>query len=177
MPSFLGQLKRQLTAYGRDPNSYDAREVVDLETTALPGARAVRYRATVNGDGDQYSTYVQFFNVSFNSARGGANTELVNVSGATSYHAKPSIARNPVTLKCSCQDFRFNFEKQLFDVQSLIGNWRRYKRRTPPPTRPDQPKNPNPIGHDFVNPDDYLGYCKHVRSLLLTLKRTRRITE
>jgi DNA gyrase subunit B len=49
----------------------------------------------------------------------------------------------------NCPDFRFSFEKQLYDKDSLIGNWRRYKRKTPPSVRPAKPKNPNPIGHDF----------------------------
>jgi len=57
----------------------------------------------------------------------------------------------------NCPDFRFRFEKELYDVGGIIGNWNRYKKV------PGSNRGP-------VNPDHRLGYCKHVYSLLKSLK-------
>lgn len=67
----------------------------------------------------------------------------------------------------NCPDFRFTWEKPLYDHKGLIGRWRKYIRKTPPP----------PKGHPYRNPDDKLGFDKHTWSVLFALKGSGRITE
>jgi len=64
----------------------------------------------------------------------------------------------------NCPDFRYRFEKPLYDVGSLIGNWRRYRRRVGA-TRTMPPVNPRQIP----------GYCKHVYSLVQALVNSRMV--
>ncbi len=64
----------------------------------------------------------------------------------------------------NCADFRFRFAKELYDVGALIGNWQRY---TPVPG-----SNRGP-----VNPEERLGVCKHIYSLLTNLERMDYIKE
>ena len=61
----------------------------------------------------------------------------------------------------NCDDFRFMFEYPLFRKKGLIGTYRRYTRQTPPP----------PVGYPFKNPDEYLGFCKHIWNLIGSLKK------
>jgi len=55
----------------------------------------------------------------------------------------------------NCPDFRFGWEKPLHDKKSLIGNWRRYIRKTK-----DRPER---------NPKNILGFCKHISALIRVL--------
>lgn len=57
----------------------------------------------------------------------------------------------------NCRDFRYRFEKELYDIKSMVGNWRRYH---------------FPHGHRVrppVNPEEIPGFCKHLYSFTQTL--------
>lgn len=172
MPVLLKQIRNQLKQYRPGaPRSYPLQRVSKLESRAAPGINSVTYKAVVKGSGTRdYITFVQFFDVEFKENKDKKFFIPVSVGENLKFHSKHSVAKNRVSLKCSCDDFRFRFEKQLFDEKALIGRFRKYVRKTPPPVRPANAKNPNPIGKDFENPDDYLGFCKHIWSLLNALK-------
>jgi len=81
----------------------------------------------------------------------------------------------------NCQSYRFEYEYQNALSGRLkrvnIGSPRKYQRKTPPSIRPANPKNPNPLGHDFVNPGNRHGICKHIFYILHSLKRNGYIVE
>jgi hypothetical protein len=156
----------------------------DVAIRARPGNDSVTYSANVESEGtsdqskDFYKTSIQFFGVEFGKRKSTKHSvPAKDPNGKLIFHSIPSTVTNRVALKCSCDDFRFAFEKQLFDDKSLIGSFRKYKRKTPPGTRPQNPKNPNPVGHDFVNPDNLLGFCKHVNSLMRALNKSKFIKD
>lgn len=92
----------------------------------------------------------------------------------------PNARTAKISLTCSCPDHRHSFSWPLAKEGALIGNKMKYTRVTPARkgdpddpksyVRPTNPKNPNPYGKDFVNPDNEMGYCKHVFSVLKFLK-------
>jgi hypothetical protein len=173
MPIQLNKSKEELRKFGRNTTDYTKLSIVgELDIIPRPGLGSVTFAGNIKSETDPsdfYRVTVQFFNVKFYK-NDQDNTVKVEGAGDTPFMMIPTIRQSNAALKCRCPSFRFEFEKQLYDKDSLIGNWRRYKRKTPPSVRPAKPKNPNPIGHDFKNPDNYLGFCKHVWSLMNVLK-------
>ena len=176
MAQYLKTIKNDMIVYGRNPNRYERHTVTNLETSPSPGTNTVRFKGIVHGKTGNYITQVQFFNVDFAEEKDKEHSELVSVDGKPVFHMKPRINTNPVFMKFSCDDFRFTWEYPAALKGALVGNWRRYTRKTPPiPHRPKNAKNPNPIGVDFKNPENFLGYCKHINSLLYVLRDAKRI--
>lgn len=165
MPLLLSKVYSGLSAFGRNPGSYPPLRMKRLDTLASPGIKSIMYKSVMEGETSDYLTYVQFFELEYNAKKDKDFTEAEKVAGKIMYHKKPSIAKNPVALKCSCTDFRFCFEKELFDNKGLIGNWRKYTPVAPPSGRP--PKNP---GH-------HVGTCKHSHNLVSVLKSNGRIVD
>ena len=166
----------------RDPDSYKTQKILSMDKSLSPGTNMVQWKAVVKGQtpGKKYVAIVQFFDVSFvgNKRKGFIQ------AGDELWYKSLKIKANPAKIKCSCPDFRFSFEKQNFDAKGLVGNWRRYTRKTAPKKRPTGAKNPNPDGKDFVNapgigndiqPGGQPGYCKHIHSLFQALKNKRDI--
>lgn len=173
MPIKLVRSKEELRRFGRKTSDYPKLSLVgEIDIIPEPGLGAVSFAANIKSETDPsdfYRVRIRFLDVKFYNGKQ-ANTVEVEYRGEKKYMLVPAVRVNDTQQKCACFDFRFNFEKQLYDKQALIGNWRRYKRKTPPSVRPAKPKNPNPIGHDFKNPDNYKGFCKHLWSLLNILK-------
>ena len=163
MPVLLENVQKELKEI-RDFKKYKIYPVTRIALTPAKGVKTVTYKANVKGDLDIYQTMIKFFGVDFVDADG-TGVDKAKFRKDTYYFKKPGRRINEVQLKCSCSDFRFMFEKQLYDEKGLIGRWRKYKRKTPPP----------PIGRPFKNPDDYMGYCKHIWSFLEKLRTTKRI--
>ncbi|MHA2202615.1 MAG: hypothetical protein ACW991_02890 [Candidatus Hodarchaeales archaeon] len=159
MPVDLKAVKRELNQFGRKLNKYPTYRVSKHSFRAAPGISSVMHKGVVHGETNNYMVHVQFFKVKFSKEKK-KDYEPVNVDGTLWYYKVPTIRSNPAKLKCSGPDFRFRFEKELSDEKGLIGNWRRYVRKTPPP----------PVGRPYANPDHYLGFCKHTYSLLKYLK-------
>lgn len=75
------------------------------------------------------------------------------------FYKTPSAKKNPVKLRCQCQDFRHRFENPLAKAGGLVGGARKYTRKT----------DPWPVGRPEVNSTSKLGICKHINSFLLAL--------
>jgi len=144
----------------RDPSIYANYQVRTFVTQASPGTKQVMYKGTVQGEEMEYPVYVQFRQVEFSDEEkeGFVPYETKDREGnpIMKYYKIPELDHNNVALKCQCSDFRFFWEFPLYRVGSLIGSFRRYVRKTT--TRP--PKNP----------DNIVGYCKHLFSLIQALK-------
>ena len=159
MPVYLKDVKRELRKFGRQAGKYPTYRVSKLTPFGSEITKSVSYKVVVHGETNNYQVNVQFFKV-FYSGDKKPNYLPVNAEGEKVYYRVPTTRSNPVHLKCSCPDFRFRFEKELFDAGGLVGNWRRYTRKTPPP----------PAGYPYANPEHYLGFCKHIWSALDHLK-------
>jgi len=162
MPTFI-EITNQMRKL-RAPEKYPGYRVVDFKTQASPGIKTVLYRGSVRGEESEYATYMQFRNVEFSEEEktGFIPYEATDRTGGSkmSFYKIPELNRNPVALKCSCPDFRFFAEYPLYKAKSLIGQFRRYVRVSPPSGRP--PKNPENI----------LMYCKHIWSFANALKES-----
>jgi hypothetical protein len=171
MAFLLGQVKNMMKRY-RDPDRiYRTRlKILSLDVSAAPGVKMLQFQGVVQSEtkrSDSYTATVRFFDVKFSPEKMNTQHADIDVNGKQLFYPIPSIKRNPCQLKCDCQDFRFSFEKQNYDAGGLVGNWRRYKRVTPPAKRPPGATNPNLQGKDFVNAkpnggDDVPGFCKHI---------------
>lgn len=161
MPQFLRDIRDELKDFPRNHRKYPRLRIRSFESKAVIHTRSIIYRAAVMGETANYVTSIQFFDIDFFDEKDKKDHPLpVKVHGKIHYHQVPSVGRNTVLLKCSCPDFRFRWEKPLFDNGALIGQWRKYTRVTPPP----------PVGLPHANPEELMGYCKHVNSLLFALK-------
>lgn len=165
MPIDLKLVNQELKRFNRDPKKYKINKINKLETIISPKTDSLTFKAISLGETDNYATYVQFFDMNFKDEPTQRDTERTVIDGIIKHYAKPSVRFNPVKLYCQCADFRFRFEKELYDNAGLIGNWRKYIRQTPLP----------PIGHPYVNPKHFTGYCKHIWSLLVALRYDDRI--
>ena len=165
MPVLLESVKKDLKKL-RDFKKYKVYPVTNTAITPAKGVKTVTYKGDVKGSTDIYNTMIRFHNVEF-VENIGSDTRKVKFRNVTYYFKNPQEKVNEVQLKCSCHDFRFMFEKQLYDEKALIGRWRKYKRRTPPPPHPD--------GRPFMNPDDHMGFCKHLWSFMEKLKKDKRL--
>lgn len=165
MPVFFRDLKQEMKRLPkpRNPRNYvRGLKPVKLEVLSSPGLKAVTFRANMEGEEDgPYLTTCKFLNIQNFSDEIEVGYIKTDVSGEEVYAKKPDLSKNPVQIKCSCDDFRFMFEYPLFRKKGLIGTYRRYTRQTPPP----------PVGYPFKNPDEYLGFCKHIWNLIGSLKK------
>jgi len=178
MPFLFPKVKRMMLIY-RDPDQAykKLRKLLSLKLTAYVTNKSLEFFATFasgSRKGVTHETVIQFFELNISLEKLNKQHVSIDQDGKTYYHAIPSIKVNPARISCTCEDFRFSFEKQNYDSGGLIGDWRRYKRKTPPKVRPANAKNPNPIGRDFVNAkpdggDNVTGYCVHLHSLLKEL--------
>lgn len=153
----------------RDPNKYIRSLTANrLETRVAPGVKTVTFKANMEGEEDgPYVTQIRFFGIEDFSAEPKPGFVKAPFGSEVIYFRKPRISENPVALKCSCDDFRFVWEFPLSQKNSLIGSFRRYVRKTPPP----------PVGLPFRNPADHPGFCKHVWNLVGGLKEKKLIRE
>jgi len=161
VPVYLHNIERELRRFPRNPEAYPVLRVVkrSFEVQPQPGMNLIRYRIIVRGETDNYLVYVWFYNVKFTDEPTSADDERTVIKRKVFYYKRPSLRENPVRLKCECDDFRFRFEKELYDNGALIGSYRRYTRKTKPP----------PIGRPYANPKHVMGYCKHIKSFLRML--------
>lgn len=148
-------------------------KVSKLEISALIGIKSLTYKGIVNSENPKerdsknkkLTVFIQFFNIEFKDKEDEEYNLSVMVKGKKWWYKLPKLSVNSVKLKCSCFDFRFKFEKELQDKKGLIGRFRKYKRKTPPP----------PVGRGFANPTHVLGFCKHMWTFTWFLKRTKKL--
>ena len=177
MPVSLPRVKRELKQFGRNPTKYPKPKIMKVTTSAALGVKTLTFRAVVKSQGKEmtkpgpnpkgtkkvtnYLVTVQFFNVQFEQKKKDKTWKPIRIDGRLWYYKPPSVRTNLTKLKCPCDDFRWKWEFSLHDEKGLIGNFRKYNRKTPPP----------PMGYPYANPDEFMGYCKHINNLLLVLKQ------
>lgn len=178
MAKTLQDIRRDMLKY-KDPTNFPTNLTIrNMNTLPSVGTNSLTFQSLVKSEKSSrnHVTSIQFLDVQFAESEQEGFRRILNTDGKILYYSKASARENRVKLKCSCESFRFEGEWQLFQAQSLIGNWRRYTRKTPPKIRPANPSNPNPDGKDFVNPNNNLFMCKHIYNLLLSLKKRDFIT-
>ena len=163
----------------------------------IKGTNQAEYKGVVKsenkwpGGQSSYKVTVRFNDVKFqnkppNSKRAKELMKTLVLSGQKVWFYPPTFDKNPVQLKCSCQDFRHRFETQLSKFGGIIGAPRKYKRLTPAWTGKGDGGRPyanhadptdgsakiaiqTPSGRETMS--SKLGYCKHIHSLLFYLKK------
>lgn len=162
----------------RDPKVYNGRErrIQSVETQTAVGTKGLTYAIKVQGNSvPSHSVRIQFNGIEFTDKQPD-NFELwipVRVGSKLMYYKTPHVNEHPVKVWSSSLSYRFEFQKQNYDNKINIGNWKRYKRKTPPKQRPAKPKNPNPEGYDFKNPDNIIGWDITVDSAIKFLIRNK----
>lgn len=80
------------------------------------------------------------------------------IGNDTFYARSIAIDKNPVMMRCNCADFGYTWEKPLADQGGLWPNnvWTRYVKV------PGSNREPR-------NPDNKMGYCKHIQTFLVFL--------
>ena len=161
MPSFNSIVQEMKKL--RDPGKYPNYETRTFATQASPGIKSVMYKGTIQGEGNENPVYIQFRDVEFSEEEqaGYIPYEDTDTTGnkGLKFYKTPELDKNNVALKCMCTDFRFMWEHPLFVKKSLVGQFRKYVRKTT--TYP--PKNPQGI----------LGFCKHIWSFCNALKEAK----
>lgn len=124
----LKKIKKDLLRYGRMPQNYhDARVLKgSIEIIYSKGTNSIRYIGIVQGRSAKYRVQVNFFNVEYVENRDLVHNMPARVNRKLFWFKQPNFRDNPVKIKSTDPDFRFRFEKELFDKKALIGNWTRY---------------------------------------------------
>ena len=163
------------TSLPRRPGDYQHRTVVGglrgLTRKYLPRNKQVLFAATMRGQDRTYRTKIRFDDYKGKTTPE-ARSEAIKAetpNGDNIWIDSPNLNKNPVDIACTCDDFRFNFEAQLFKKGKHLLNkhkgdnsgkkatkYEPYQRVTDPLRRPSRPENPNPDGRDFKNPDNIL---------------------
>jgi len=159
LSSIISQMKRF-----RDPSQYKPYEVLVGDAVVAPKVGSLYFKSLVNGEGDTYPNYIQFFDVPFTKqdpkapAAGGKG--MLKGSSAKNQYLFPKLnsAKNRVKIYCKCPDMGFTFSYQLFTRDSFIGAYKKYT-RVPGCTRPTR------------NPKNVPGFCKHTMAHLRELKK------
>ena len=123
----------------------------------------------------KYLVTVLFERIKYRNEPTPLSSEVVTYRNKLRYFTEPRWNKNPVKMSCQCQDFKFKFHWDLASFGGLIGKRQPYDRITADPTKAnfkafengELEKKPR----DFANPTGKIGYCKHINTLLLELKR------
>lgn len=154
----ISDINAELDSYRNGaPFNYPVNPVSNIQRVAAPGIKELQYTCDIAGTKETYSVNIKFRKMEFKNNSDADFRNLVKQrDGSTVYHKQIDLKETPVALKCSCSDFRFRFEYPLHQKKGLIGNFTKYT-KVPGSNRPP------------VNPDNLLGYCKHIHSLLTAL--------
>ena len=112
-----------------------------------------------------YLVTVRFHKVTFSEEKTPEFDKTWEDTWDDTYSKAPSIAANPAMIRCQCRDFMMTWEKWLAEKGGLWpdNKWTKYRRKTKfnPMQKPHPVYNP-----PYRNPDEKMGYCKHVETLL-----------
>lgn len=161
----LATIIRKMATF-RNPKEYQGYKVEILEVKAAPSKNTVYFKSGVFGENNIYQNYIQFFDVKFEPVEKETKTEgkaVLDVSGKKYAYGPIQADKSRVKMYCKCQDMGFTFSYQLFENDSYIGAFKRYK-RVPGSTRP--PRNPKNVP----------GFCKHIWSHLKQLEKNGVLT-
>lgn len=159
LSTIISQMKRF-----RDPYQYQNFQVLVGDAVVAPRVGSLYFKSLVNGLGDTYPNYIQFFDVPFTKLEKDqeAAQQKGMLGGRSNKGAyvfpKLNANRNRVKLYCKCPDMGFTFSYQLWSRDSFIGAYKKYI-RVPGSTRP--PRNPKNVP----------GFCKHTMAHLKELQK------
>lgn len=154
----FSSIKLDMSAYRNPANVASDVQVLGLRIEGWSQAKQLMFRAIMKGKSQSsYITMIIFDKITFTLTKDDTYNLPVAIDGKIQYAEMPNLWNNNIRLYCSCPDFRFRFSKELADVGGLIGNWRRYTKV------PGSTRGP-------VNPEHRLGYCRHIFSLLKSIK-------
>ncbi len=134
----IRRISKELKRFGRIPDSYKISKMVGktFEIKYRPGINSVTFIAMVKSLNSSpakgsksegaYRVQITFNNVEYKENSSNVHTMPARVDRKLYWYKQPTLADNPVQIKSTDQDFRFRFEKELFDNKALIGGWRRY---------------------------------------------------
>ena len=141
------------TVSRKDPAHLSGAEAIQI--TPYAGAKSLVFRCKVHSKDRKrrYNVVIQFLDVNFAAKPQGSGWSKVEYKDKTFYFEKPSFFKNPVRIRCGCQDFKQRFAWANKAVSCLAGGApAKYRRKTPPP----------PKGRPYVNPDGIPGMCYHI---------------
>lgn len=164
LSTIISQMKRF-----RDPYGYKDYQVLVGDAVVAPKVGSLYFKSLVNGEGDTYPNYIQFFDVPFAKHDEKPNEAakpiphqkgmLLGRSAKNQYtFPKLNAGKNRVKVYCKCPDMGFTFSYQLWSRDSFIGAYKKYT-RVPGSTRP--PRNPLNVP----------GFCKHTMAHLRELQK------
>lgn len=171
---------------GRKLKNYTLLKVSKVNKVTRPETETISFSALVKSESSpsNYLVNIKFFDMKFKELK---TTQFKfraiakRLDNAVVYHRLPNVSRNPVTMRCRCEDFRHRFEHQLDAKGGLLGGKRSYTRETEVWSAANLQrwedgkleKKPRP----FANSTDKLGICKHINSVLNHLRDTDEIKE
>jgi hypothetical protein len=136
---------------------YSPLPVRSIRAMGWAGTRSILYLSEIQSEtkrDSRYLSYIQFYDLEVANKKTSKTPTALMIEDKVFWFSIPTSASR-VAMSCMCRDFTFTWEKELFDVGSLIGRWRPYQRKTTymPPR----------------NPKNVPGFCKHVWSLITQL--------
>ena len=134
------------------------------------GTSSVLFNATFKGVSqypDTHRVVILFSGLKF-AAEPFKDCLHVEYKGTVYYVEKPSLSKTTIRVRCSCKDFYFCFSFWDYLNRAIVGpKPKKYTRKTPPPSQGGRPE---------VNPNHFVGYCKHTFYLLKYLKQKGWVT-
>lgn len=168
LQQIMSQMDTFRTSKGapRRRDLYSELPIESISAMGWAGTKSILYRAQIQSEFNtsgkasdyprQYLTYIQFYDLMVEKQKTTKTPTPININGEVFWFSIPT-ANSRVSMSCMCPDMTYTWEKELFDVGSLIGKWRPYQRKTTywPPR----------------NPKNVPGFCKHVWTLIRQLSR------
>jgi hypothetical protein len=181
MPVFLKDIKKELekdkNKVGKKPNGdlkhkpptiisrkladYPVLDIQKLTVHANPKQETLKFKGVIQSETSStwYKVTLEFHDVSFREEENSRHTDKIMVEDDKYFYSPPSASRNPVRMRCQCEDWRHRFEHPMKEVDALVGARRSYTRKTPP----------WPQGYPYANSTEKLGMCKHLYTFLYVL--------
>lgn len=113
----------------------------------------------------KYRETIIFHKVKFSETKTQETPLEIRLEGNNVVYSEiPGVRTHPVSVICSCMDFRFTWSWWLNRDKALVGSKPKpYTRKTPPP----------PLGYPYRNPQELAGICKHTIACLNYLIRNK----
>jgi len=134
----------------------DTIRVTSMELIPAEESQTLSVRSTVNSDGTNYTTTIQFDGVEFHEDDQAANVSFKAVGGGESHISPIMLQRSNCKVSCDCLDFYWRFATQNAKVDSLDG-------KAPPPYHKRTSRPP-------ANIKNTPGVCKHLMKTVVALR-------
>ena len=148
---------------------FQARVVSESQDKA--NRRDEKGRPTLQGG--RYFVQVAFEGVEFTTEKKRGFHEGEIVDGEQTYFRSPSLSRNKMKMKCTCEDYRFVAEYANAKDKLNLGGWRRYQRKTPAPADKFEQNRTlvnGKVSYPHKNPADVVAMCKHLYNFTRVLR-------